>query len=225
LSISGRYTRPRHPVVTRAHSRHHPRRRRRHVCRARVERARLRGHGARERRPRARQALQHSLGPRGIPADISSRMARGVRSCTRRRAITGFDFSPLSTTTSSTPSAARRDLNECEVADHLVPTLNSRLSYRQGLPLTPGDARTVLRDILPLFGPTAYLTLDDLTFFGAGIWPILTSCKEFGSGIRADELVGVRLRRAARIRRLVQASQGVDACLLGLSFWAAVSQA
>src|SRR5215831_8298788 len=73
-----------------------------------------------------------------------------------------------------------------KVADHLVPT--TRLEFTQygkpafavpvSFPLTPGDAGAVLRDILLLFGPNADLTPDDLAFFGARIWQILTSCKE-----------------------------------------------
>jgi hypothetical protein len=110
----------------------------------------------------------------------------GVRSCTRCRAITGFDFSPLSTT-SSTPSAARRHLNDARWRiTWPALTQDGKLAFvvPAGLPLTPGDARTVLRDILLLFGPTAYLTPDDL-------WPILTSCKEFGSGNTGGRVGGI----------------------------------
>ena len=45
-------------------------------------------------------------------------------------------------------------------------------------PLTPGDAGALLRDILLIFGPITGLTPDDLAFFGARVWQILTSCKE-----------------------------------------------
>lgn len=73
-----------------------------------------------------------------------------------------------------------------KVADHLVPT--TRVAITQYgkptflvpavFPSTPGDAGTVLRDILLAFSPTTDLTPDDLAFFGARIWQILTSCNE-----------------------------------------------
>lgn len=72
------------------------------------------------------------------------------------------------------------------VADHLVPT--TRIGITQygkptfvlpaGFPRTPGDAGTVLRDILVAFGSVTDLTPDDLAFFGGRIWQILTSCAE-----------------------------------------------
>jgi geranylgeranyl pyrophosphate synthase/uncharacterized protein with NAD-binding domain and iron-sulfur cluster len=72
------------------------------------------------------------------------------------------------------------------VADHLVPT--TRVAITQygkptfvipaAFPRTPGDAGTVLRDILLALGPITDLTPDDLAFFGARIWQILTSCSE-----------------------------------------------
>ena len=70
------------------------------------------------------------------------------------------------------------------VADHLVPTTRVGITqYEQPtfqipalFPRTPGDAGTVLRDILVAFGPVTGLTPDDLAFFGARIWQILTSC-------------------------------------------------
>src|SRR5580765_7393879 len=72
------------------------------------------------------------------------------------------------------------------VADHLVPT--TRVAITQYgkptflipavFPGTPGDAGTVLRDILLAFGPITDLTPDDLAFFGARIWQILTSCRQ-----------------------------------------------
>jgi geranylgeranyl pyrophosphate synthase/uncharacterized protein with NAD-binding domain and iron-sulfur cluster len=73
-----------------------------------------------------------------------------------------------------------------KVADHLVPT--TRVGITQYgkptflipavFPRTPGDAGTVLRDVLLAFGPISDLTPDDLAFFGARIWQILTSCKQ-----------------------------------------------
>jgi geranylgeranyl pyrophosphate synthase/uncharacterized protein with NAD-binding domain and iron-sulfur cluster len=96
-----------------------------------------------------------------------------------------------------------------KVVDHLVPT--TRLEFTQygkpafavpvSFPLTPGDAGAVLRDILLLFGPNADLTPDDLAFFGARIWQILTSCKErrLGEYERTSwwEFVGAEQRSAA----------------------------
>jgi len=73
-----------------------------------------------------------------------------------------------------------------KAADHLAPT--TRVGFTQygkpafiapaAFPLTPGDAGAVLRDILLTFGPITGLTPDDLAFFGARVWQILTSCKE-----------------------------------------------
>ena len=73
-----------------------------------------------------------------------------------------------------------------KVADHLVPT--TRVGITQYgkptflipavFPRTPGDAGTLLRDILLAFGPTTDLTPDDLAVFGARIWQILTSCEQ-----------------------------------------------
>src|SRR6478735_9432695 len=73
-----------------------------------------------------------------------------------------------------------------KVADHLVPT--TRLEFTQydeppfvvpaGFPLSPRDAGTTLRDILLLFEHSTGLTPDDLAFFGARVWQILTSCPQ-----------------------------------------------
>ena len=73
-----------------------------------------------------------------------------------------------------------------KVADHLVPT--TRLEFTQydkpafivpaGFPLSPRDAGTMLRDTLLALAPSASVTPDDLAFFGARLWQILTSCKE-----------------------------------------------
>src|SRR5581483_2425258 len=45
-------------------------------------------------------------------------------------------------------------------------------------PRTPGDAATVLQDLLLAFTPMIGLTPEDLAFFGARVWQILTSCAE-----------------------------------------------
>ena len=73
-----------------------------------------------------------------------------------------------------------------KVADHLTPT--TRVEFTQygkpsftvpaNFPQAPQDAGTLLRDLLVAFGPITDLTPDDLAFFGARIWQILTSCPE-----------------------------------------------
>src|SRR5271156_3707846 len=73
-----------------------------------------------------------------------------------------------------------------KVADHLVPT--TRVAITQYgkptfqitsiFPSSPGDAGTLLRDMLLAFGPITDLTPEELAFFGARIWQILTSCSE-----------------------------------------------
>jgi geranylgeranyl pyrophosphate synthase/uncharacterized protein with NAD-binding domain and iron-sulfur cluster len=98
----------------------------------------------------------------------------------------GFRFFPgfykhIVDTMRRTPSFDGR-----KVADHLTPT--TRVEFTQygepsftvpaNFPLAPGDAGTLLRDILLAFGPVTDLTPDDLAFFGARVWQILTSCKE-----------------------------------------------
>ena len=73
-----------------------------------------------------------------------------------------------------------------KVADHLVPTTRVAFTQYQRptfvlpalFPRTPADAATVLRDILLAFGPITDLTPDDLAFFGARFWQILTSCNQ-----------------------------------------------
>ena len=96
-----------------------------------------------------------------------------------------------------------------KVADHLVPT--TRLEFTQyddppfvvpaGFPLSPRDAGTMLRDILLLLAPSADLTPDDLAFFGARLWQILTSCHErrLGEYERTSwwEFLGAEQRSAA----------------------------
>jgi geranylgeranyl pyrophosphate synthase/uncharacterized protein with NAD-binding domain and iron-sulfur cluster len=73
-----------------------------------------------------------------------------------------------------------------QVADHLVPTTRIAITqYGQPafampalFPRTPGDAGTVLRDILAAFSPVTGLTPDDLAHFGARVWQVMTSCDE-----------------------------------------------
>jgi geranylgeranyl pyrophosphate synthase/uncharacterized protein with NAD-binding domain and iron-sulfur cluster len=72
------------------------------------------------------------------------------------------------------------------VADHLVAT--TRMGVTQygkptfvlpmAFPHTPSDAGVLLRNTLVAFGPIANLTADELAFFGARIWQIMTSCVE-----------------------------------------------
>jgi geranylgeranyl pyrophosphate synthase/uncharacterized protein with NAD-binding domain and iron-sulfur cluster len=72
------------------------------------------------------------------------------------------------------------------VADHLVPT--TRMAITQYgkptfvvpmvFPHTPSDAGVLLRDVLAAFGPIADLTPEEVAFFGARLWQILTSCGE-----------------------------------------------
>ncbi|MGO4390636.1 FAD-dependent oxidoreductase [Variovorax sp. M-6] len=95
------------------------------------------------------------------------------------------------------------------VADHLVAT--TRVGFTQydqptfvvpaNFPQTPGDAGTVLRDILLAFGPMTGLTPDDLAFFGSRIWQILTSCEQRRldeyEGISWWEFIGAEQRSAA----------------------------
>jgi uncharacterized protein with NAD-binding domain and iron-sulfur cluster len=72
------------------------------------------------------------------------------------------------------------------VASHLVPTTRVGITQYGKVnfqipalfPRTPNDAGTVLRDILLAFGPATDLTPDDLAFFGARIWQVLTSCQQ-----------------------------------------------
>jgi geranylgeranyl pyrophosphate synthase/uncharacterized protein with NAD-binding domain and iron-sulfur cluster len=73
-----------------------------------------------------------------------------------------------------------------QVADHLVPTTRVAITQYEAptfdvptvFPRTPDDAGTILRDILLAFSTVTDLTPDDLAFFGARIWQILTSCRE-----------------------------------------------
>ena len=93
-----------------------------------------------------------------------------------------------------------------KVADHLVPTTRvgitqygkPHLPVPATFPRTPGDAGTLLRDILLAFGPITELTPDDLAFFGARIWQILTSCEQRRLGeYERTSWWDVRRRRAA----------------------------
>ena len=72
------------------------------------------------------------------------------------------------------------------VADHLTPT--TRMGVTQygkptfvvpvEFPRTPSDAGVLLRNILVAFGPITDLTPEELAFFAARIWQIMTSCGE-----------------------------------------------
>lgn len=71
-------------------------------------------------------------------------------------------------------------------ADHLVPT--TRVGFTQygkptflipsQFPRTGGDAGTLLSDALLAYGPIIGLSPEELAFFGARFWQILTSCEE-----------------------------------------------
>ena len=71
-------------------------------------------------------------------------------------------------------------------ADHLVPT--TRVGFTQygkptflipsQFPRTAGDVGTLLSDALLAFGPVIGLSPEELAFFGARFWQILTSCEE-----------------------------------------------
>jgi geranylgeranyl pyrophosphate synthase/uncharacterized protein with NAD-binding domain and iron-sulfur cluster len=75
---------------------------------------------------------------------------------------------------------------EATVADHLVQTTRVAITqYGKPTfvvpavhPRAPGDAGAILRDILLAFSPVTDLTPDDVAFFGARIWQILTSCPQ-----------------------------------------------
>jgi geranylgeranyl pyrophosphate synthase/uncharacterized protein with NAD-binding domain and iron-sulfur cluster len=103
-----------------------------------------------------------------------------------------------------------------KVADHLVPT--TRVGITQYgkpqvlmpaiFPRTPGDAGTLLRDILVAFGPIPDLTADEFAFFGARMWQILTSCEQrrLGEYERTSwwEFVGAEQRSASYQKFLAQ---------------------
>src|SRR4029078_6346423 len=71
-------------------------------------------------------------------------------------------------------------------ADHLVPTTRvgftqygkRRFLIQSQFPRTGGDAGTLLSDVLLAFGPIIGLSPEELAFFGARFWQILTSCEE-----------------------------------------------
>jgi geranylgeranyl pyrophosphate synthase/uncharacterized protein with NAD-binding domain and iron-sulfur cluster len=94
-------------------------------------------------------------------------------------------------------------------ADHLVPT--TRIGFTQygkptfmvpsRFPRTGDDAGTLLSDTLLAFGPVIGLSPDELAFFGARFWQILTSCEERRIGeyerIGWWDFVGAETRSAA----------------------------
>jgi geranylgeranyl pyrophosphate synthase/uncharacterized protein with NAD-binding domain and iron-sulfur cluster len=77
-------------------------------------------------------------------------------------------------------------LDAGNVADHLVPT--TRVGFTQygkptfavpaAFPHTPNDAGVLLRNALIALGPINELSPDDVAFFGARFWQILTSCEQ-----------------------------------------------
>jgi geranylgeranyl pyrophosphate synthase/uncharacterized protein with NAD-binding domain and iron-sulfur cluster len=94
-------------------------------------------------------------------------------------------------------------------ADHLVPT--TRIGFTQDgkptfvvpsrFPRTADDAGTLLSDALLAFGPVIGLSPDELAFFGARFWQILTSCeaRRIGEYERVGwwEFIGAETRSAA----------------------------
>src|SRR5580692_8285664 len=94
-------------------------------------------------------------------------------------------------------------------ADHLVPT--TRVGFTQygkptflipsQFPRTAGDVGTLLSDALLAFGPVIGLSPDELAFFGARFWQILTSCeaRRIGEYERVGwwEFIGAETRSAA----------------------------
>ena len=133
-------------------------------------------------------------------ADMSSPAAPRAQSSTGCPASMGFASSPASTSTSIDTMRRIPSFDGRKAADHLVPT--TRIGFTQYdeadvrrspsvFPLTPGDAGAVLRDILLMFEPITDLTPDDLAFFGARVWQILTSCTAAKyRRVRADEAGG-----------------------------------
>jgi hypothetical protein len=136
-------------------------------------------------------------------------MALGVRSSTECPASMDSGSFPVSTSTSSIPCAAYRRLTAAKWritwcrrrACNSRNTTSPHFVVPAGFPLRPRDAGTLLRDLPLLFGPTADLTPDDLAFFGARVWQILTSCKErrLGEYERTSwwEFVGAEQRSAS----------------------------
>ncbi len=94
-------------------------------------------------------------------------------------------------------------------ADHLVPT--TRIGFTQygkptfvvpsRFPRTADDAGTLLSDALLAFGPVIGLSPDELAFFGARFWQILTSCeaRRLGEYERIGwwDFIGAETRSAA----------------------------
>ena len=109
-----------------------------------------------------------------------------------------------------------RSFDGHKVADHLVPTTRvgitqygkPQLLIPAAFPRTPGDAGTLLRDILLAFGPIPDLTADEFAFFGARIWQFLTSCEQrrLGEYERTSwwEFVGAEQRSTSYQKFLAQ---------------------
>ena len=72
------------------------------------------------------------------------------------------------------------------VSDRLVPTSRIAISqygrptiaFPDRFPATPADAATLLADLLIIFGPITELEPEEVAFFLARVWQILTSCPE-----------------------------------------------
>ena len=108
---------------------------------------------------------------------------RSIIAC---RASTDSGSFPASTSTSSTPCGvshrsmgARWRIISCRRRAWASRNTESlRFVVPMVFPRTPSDAGMLLRDILAAFGPIADLTPEELAFFGARLWQILTSCGE-----------------------------------------------
>ena len=135
--------------------------------------------------------------------------APGVRTGTACPASTGFGSSRASTSTSSTPCAAYRRLTGarwritwCRRHATGIHAVRQTRVYRTGglSALAPRCRHHVAGHPAGARPPTG-LTPDDLAFFGARLWQILTSCKErrLGEYERTSwwDFVGAEQRSAA----------------------------
>jgi geranylgeranyl pyrophosphate synthase/uncharacterized protein with NAD-binding domain and iron-sulfur cluster len=116
-------------------------------------------------------------GPRALPVDSSIPWVPGEH---------GFRFFPgfYKHVIDSMDRIPTQD-GRC-VADALVST--ERVGFTQyahamfdvpaRFPRSPGDAATILQDLLLAFSPVTGLTPEDLALFGTRIWQIITSCPE-----------------------------------------------
>ncbi len=132
--------------------------------------------------------------------------ALGRRSSTGCPASTGFDSSPASTSTSSTPCAAYRRLTGARWritwcrrhATGFTQYDKPTFVVPAGFPRSPRDAGTMLRDILLAFGPVHWPHSRRSGVLRRALLadPHLVR-RAPARRVRADELVGVRRRRAA----------------------------